>query len=157
MNWIFWKIFLQKVWEFFFWNFFQDFQYTSHSAYVASSTEIQYRICLILNKKKIWNFFWNFFQKKFRIFTGFSGFFGIFGISVLPKIWVIPFNSIEYWKCSITEISILLNTEKNSITEVQQYQKKNSIFLPTLVWRLALLCFTACWQYDHSGEMQGWL
>ena len=32
-----------------------------------------------------------------------------------------------------TEISILLNTEKISNTEVQYYRKKNSIFLPTLL------------------------
>ena len=73
---------------------------------------------------------------------------GIFGISGIPKISVIPFNTIEYWKCSIpkfqyywilkmfnSEISILLNIEnfqyqnfntieyrKNFNTEIQYYQ-----------------------------------
>ena len=50
---------------------------------------------------------------------------GIFSISGIPKISVVPFNTIEYWKWSIpkfqyywiqkmvnTEFSILLNTKK---------------------------------------------
>ena len=89
---------------------------------------IQYQKCLIL-KKKFQNIFWNYFQKIFRIFTGFSGFFGLFGISVLPKIWVLPFNSIEYWKCSIPKFQYYWIPKKVPIPKFNN-TKKNQYFSP---------------------------
>ena len=85
---------------------------------------VQYRKSLILKKKirkkKIKK---NFFEKIFSIFTEFWYFFGIFGISGLLKIWVIPFNSIEYWKCSIPKFQYYWIPKKIPIP----------IFLPTLL------------------------
>ena len=71
---------------------------------------------------------------------------GIFGISGIPKLSVLLFNTIEYWKCSLSKcyyywipkmvniaFTILLKTEKNSNPKLQCYQKLFSIFFPTLL------------------------
>ena len=80
---------------------------------------------------------------------------GIFGILGILKLSVIPFNTIEYWKCSIlkfqyywilkmcnTEISILLNIENvqyrifNTIEYRKKCQSRTSI-IPKIIFNIS--------------------
>ena len=88
--------FLQKLENWFFSNFFQDFQYSLvflvFFGRFRDSILKKFHIEKKIPKEKI---------QVFSIFTGFWCFFGTFSISGLLKIWVIPFNSIEYWSSII--------------------------------------------------------
>ena len=67
-------------------------------------------------------------KKKFKIFFGIfyrkCSTFRYFGISGIPKISVIPFNTIEYWKCSIPNFQYYRIPKKVPIPKFNNTEKK---------------------------------
>ena len=120
------RIIFCKNWKTdFFSNFFQDFQYSSvflvFFGRFRDSILKKFHIEKKIPKEKI---------QVFSIFTGFWCFFGTFSISGLLKIWVIPFNSIEYWKCSIPKFQYYWIPKKIPILKFNNNEKKFQYFSP---------------------------
>ena len=126
------RIIFCKNWKTdFFSNFFQDFQYSSvflvFFGRFRDSILKKFHIEKKIPKEKI---------QVFSIFTGFWCFFGTFSISGLLKIWVIPFNSIEYWKCSIPKFQYYWIPKKIPVLKFNNTEKKNQYFSPPYFWCL---------------------